>query len=74
MLSDPRLSPLFADPLAFPDKGQTMILSCEYDYLGPEGRDTAKKLQEAGRDPVWVWLEGLGHRFDVMCQEGSEEA
>jgi len=54
ILSDPRLSLLFADRLAFPEKWQTMILSCEYDLFGPEGRDMAKKLQEAGRDPVRV--------------------
>ncbi|KZO93575.1 alpha/beta-hydrolase [Calocera viscosa TUFC12733] len=74
MLADPRMSPRFAPPENFPDKGRTMIVSCEYDYLGEEGREMGRVLEEAGRGPEVLWMEGMGHGFDQLCAEGSEDA
>jgi len=73
-LSDPRLSPACADPHRFPDNGRTMLFTCEYDYLAPEGRALVKKLEEAGREPVGVHVRGRGHSWDGTCEEGSEGA
>ncbi|KZT53137.1 alpha/beta-hydrolase [Calocera cornea HHB12733] len=73
-LMDPRLSPRFAPPEKFPGGGRTMILSCEYDYLDAESRELLQVLEEAGREPVGVWVEGMGHGFDQFCADGSEEA
>lgn len=64
--ADPRLSPLFADPTKFPGAGRTFVLSCEYDYMGHEAREFKDKLVEAGREPTYVYAEGLGHAFDVV--------
>ncbi|KZO93578.1 alpha/beta-hydrolase [Calocera viscosa TUFC12733] len=74
MLADPRLSPRFAPAEKFPGGGRTMILSCEYDYLDEEGRGVAQELEARGRQPERVWVEGLGHGWDIMCGEGAEEA
>ncbi|KZT53143.1 alpha/beta-hydrolase [Calocera cornea HHB12733] len=74
LLADPRLSPRFAPPERFPGKGRTMIVSCEYDFLGEEGREMVRVLEEGGREPVGVQVEGLGHGFDQMRKDGTEEA
>jgi len=74
VLADPRLSPAYAPAEKFPDKGRTMILSVECDYFGPEGEDFAKKLEDAGREPIRVFVEGLGHGWDGLCIEGTKEA
>jgi len=73
-LADPRLSPCFAPAANFPGGGRTMIMSCEYDYLGPEGSEMVKKLEEAGREPVGVWMDGYGHGWDLTKAEGTDEA
>ncbi|KZT53139.1 hypothetical protein CALCODRAFT_440514 [Calocera cornea HHB12733] len=73
-LPDPRYSPLFASPDKFPGGGRTMILTCEYDYLAAEGEALARALEEAGREPVAIRVEGKGHSWDGMCVEGSEGA
>jgi len=73
-LADPRLSPRFAPPSAFPDKGRTMVLSCEYDYLNSEAEAFAQSLEEGGTEPVRVRVEGMGHGWDGMTGEGTEGA
>ncbi|KZO93574.1 alpha/beta-hydrolase [Calocera viscosa TUFC12733] len=73
MLADPRLSPLFAPPEKFPDKGRTMILSCEYDYLDEEAQQMGKVLEKAGREPEMVWVKGVGHGFDLGAADGTAE-
>ncbi|KZT53138.1 alpha/beta-hydrolase [Calocera cornea HHB12733] len=74
MLADPRLSPRFAPPEKFPGDGCTMILSCEYDYLDREAREIAQVLEDAGREPVRVWVKGMGHARDQLCDDGTEGA
>ncbi|KZO93576.1 hypothetical protein CALVIDRAFT_244514 [Calocera viscosa TUFC12733] len=73
-LSDPRLSPRFASPGKFPDGGRTMVLSVEYDYLAEDGKEVGRVLEEAGREPVRVWIEDVGHGWDILCSDGTEEA
>jgi acetyl esterase/lipase len=73
-LRDPRLSPVYAVPKRFPDKGRTMVLTCEYDYLNTTGNTMARALKEGGREPVVELVKGLGHGWDIFCQDGTEEA
>ncbi|KZT53140.1 alpha/beta-hydrolase [Calocera cornea HHB12733] len=70
-LADPRLSPLFAPLANFPDRGRTMILTCEYDRLDLEGQQMGDKLREAGKDPLVVRVEGVGHAWDAAARGGE---
>ncbi|EJT99794.1 alpha/beta-hydrolase, partial [Dacryopinax primogenitus] len=73
-LRDPRLSPAFCEPGKFPDKGRTLLLSVEQDWLDAECRAFGERLDEAGRGVVRIWEKGVGHGFDVFCSEGTGEA
>ncbi|KZT53142.1 hypothetical protein CALCODRAFT_486584 [Calocera cornea HHB12733] len=70
LLADPRLSRRFAPPHRLPGGGRTMTLSREYDCLGEEGREMGRVLEEAGREPVSVGVEGMGHGWDQFARMG----
>ncbi|KZO93577.1 alpha/beta-hydrolase [Calocera viscosa TUFC12733] len=70
-LSDPRLSPRYADLSNFPDRGRTEILTCEWDRLDKEGQEMARLLLEAGKEPVVVRVEGVGHGWDGAARDGE---
>jgi len=71
--TDPRLSPFFASPAAFPPS--ITIVSLSGDRLGQESKDLAIKLQEAGKDCVLFECEGQGHAFDKSrLKKGSKPA
>jgi acetyl esterase/lipase/5'-deoxynucleotidase YfbR-like HD superfamily hydrolase len=58
--TDELVSPILADPAAFPP---TFVLTAEYDYLRIEGEEFARRLDEAGVPVRAVRYRGLDHAF-----------
>ncbi|KAF2135755.1 uncharacterized protein K452DRAFT_313749 [Aplosporella prunicola CBS 121167] len=68
---DPRLSPSFAEPEAFPDS--VMVLTGAQDGLALEAEALAGKVEGVpGKKVVRKRFEGVGHAWDkVRAKEGS---
>lgn len=69
-VSDPLLSPTFADPAKLPQK--LYIIGAEYDLLVGEAETFAKKMTAAGKDVEWTKVLGARHGFTHRAK--TEEA
>ncbi|OAA60583.1 Alpha/beta hydrolase fold-3 [Niveomyces insectorum RCEF 264] len=70
--TDPRISPLFADPALFPET--VVVVTCGRDTLQPEGAQLAARLDDGTRTLVHSVVPGAFHAFDKMCRDGTPEA
>ncbi|KAL4960842.1 Alpha/Beta hydrolase protein [Aspergillus stella-maris] len=77
MLKDPRVSPSYADVARFP--ARCLFVTAEYDCLGPEAEQLAKRIQDSHidvqgepRKVVVHRVMGCGHMFDKFVEKGSE--
>ncbi|KAL2111157.1 hypothetical protein VUR80DRAFT_205 [Thermomyces stellatus] len=70
--TDPRVSPAFADPDAFPES--MVVLTCDGDNLAPEANVLAGKLSDGRRKVTHRMLEGVDHGFDKVAAEGTDDA
>ncbi|KZT52359.1 alpha/beta-hydrolase [Calocera cornea HHB12733] len=70
---DPRLSPNCGDMTRFPGGQTVFIASAEYDYLDEEAKSLKDQLVEAGKDPVYMHVEGMGHGY-VTTNESDTAA
>lgn len=70
--NDPRVSPSYADPDAYPDN--MVVLTCDGDSFAPEANVMAEKLSDGRRKVIHRMLEGVDHGFDKGATEGSVEA
>ena len=57
----PYVSPLLADNLT--DLPPTLLFTAQFDPLGSEGEEYAKKLTEAGNDCQYIQVKGVLHGF-----------
>ncbi|KAF7557947.1 hypothetical protein G7Z17_g308 [Cylindrodendrum hubeiense] len=69
--TDPRVSPLFAEPSLFP--ATVAIFTGEGDILAPEGIALAEKLNDGQRKLLNINLKGMHHGFDKGCDPGTSE-
>lgn len=69
--TDPRLSPLYANPTLFPQ--DVVIITCDGDFLCLEGEELAHKLDVGSRSVVHTRVLDAGHGFDKTCKPGSRE-
>ncbi|KAL4946777.1 hypothetical protein BDV06DRAFT_217935 [Aspergillus oleicola] len=85
LLKDPRVSPSYADASRFP--ARCLFVTAEYDCLGPEAEELAKRIQRSNtvgngdgtgtghgqqRKVVVHRVMGCGHMFDKFVEKGSE--
>lgn len=71
MRTDPRISPAYLDPAAFPP--HVAIITCDGDSLQPEGNRLAQTLDDGSRCVMNITLEGVGHGFDKGAKDGTHE-
>ncbi|KZO94571.1 alpha/beta-hydrolase [Calocera viscosa TUFC12733] len=70
---DPRLSPNYGDITRFPGGKSVFIASAEYDYLDEEAKKLNNQLVGAGKEPVHMHAEGMGHGY-VMTNNSDTAA
>lgn len=69
----PDISPLYAEDLH--TSPAAIVATAGFDPLRDEGRDYAKKMQEAGVDVQWIEFPGLVHGFaNILCSRSALDA
>lgn len=69
--TDPRVSPVFADPSLFPPRA--VIITCSGDSLKPEADALVARLSDKTRQVTALCIENVRHGFDTRCLAGSYE-
>lgn len=70
--TDPRFSPIFADPQNFPSK--VLIVTAAQDPFAVEGEELADKLRQVdGRHVVCQRMERCPHGWDKKAKEGTPQ-
>ncbi|KAK1138846.1 hypothetical protein N8T08_001717 [Aspergillus melleus] len=70
--TDPRLSPIFADPNNFPSK--VLIVTAAQDPFAAEGEELAEKLRKVeGRRVICQRMERCPHGWDKKAKEGTPQ-
>jgi len=69
----PDISPLYAEDLH--NLPPAIVVTAGFDPLRDEGRDYARKMQQAGVDVQWIEYPGLVHGFaNILCSHSALSA
>lgn len=66
----PDISPLYAEDIH--KSPSAIVVTAGFDPLRDEGRDYAKKLEQAGVDVQWIEYPGMVHGFaNILCSKSA---
>ncbi|MGB1061960.1 MAG: alpha/beta hydrolase, partial [Ketobacter sp.] len=69
----PDISPLYAEDLH--QLPPAIVVTAGFDPLRDEGRDYARKMQQAGVAVQWIEYPGLVHGFaNILCSQSARDA